>query len=120
MNKSITLLETLFSLVILSIILITSANLNILLFKQNKHSNELLLAKLDFETTRLFLENKIKSDLGLENLSFNDNIIYYNKNILLLNIDTYKKDINNNLVNLNICIKRSFEICQNIKVKNDF
>jgi len=120
MQKAITLLETLFSIVILSIILVSSANLNIILFEQNKQSNELLLSKIDFETTRLLLEHKIKTDAKLESLNFNNDTIFYKDDILLLNVNKYSKSLSANLIDINICIKRSFEICQNIKVKNDF
>jgi hypothetical protein len=119
MHKSITLIEIIFSLIILSIALLTSSNIILQLNKNNKTSKENLLLKIDFETTRLFLKYKIKEDENLSNVKYKDTILYYNKDILLQNVTKFKKSIISNIISINICINYNTEICQDISLNNE-
>ncbi len=119
MYKSISLIETLFSLIILSIILIINTNLNLILVKKNNTENIRINYKLDFETSYYFLKHKIKVDQNLDMLYFKNNTLYYNQNIFLKHVNKFTKKINNGIISIDICIKKNQQYCQTIKIANN-
>ena len=120
MKKAITLIEIIFSLVILSVILITSSNVILQLNQQNNTKKQNLLLKIDFETTRLFLQNKIKEKENIiNNLNYTDMILYYNNNILLKKVSNFTISKNQNIIFLNLCINYNIEVCQDIRIKDE-
>ena len=120
MKKSITLIEIIFSLVILSVILITSANVILQLNKQNNTTRQNLLLKMDFETTRLFLQNKIKEKENIiNNLKYQDTTLYYKNDILLKDVVKFTINKNTNIIFINLCIKYNIEVCQDIRIKDE-
>jgi hypothetical protein len=84
------------------------------LHKENKQILDIAYTKLDFETTRLFLEYHIKTDSNLDKLIFNDLNLYYDNNLLLQNVTVFEKIKNNNFMHIKICIKYSLLICQDM------
>jgi len=109
-KKSITLIEIIFSIVLLSIVLISSADIILHLNKKNNEDQELLVQKIDFESTRLFLQK----NKNLDKLTFLNNTLYYKNDILLKNVYTFSR--NNNIISL--CIKNKIKNCQEIIIKN--
>ena len=75
-------------------------------------------SKIDFETTRLFLEKKITEDKNLNKLTFLNNSLYYKDNLLLDNVIRYNTNTNP-FINISICIKKDIEICQDMVFKSD-
>ena len=88
-----------------------------LLYKQNKQSTSMTISKLDFETTRLFLEKKIFQDMTLSKLSISDKKLLYDGDILLLNVIQYDKITSTSFINIKICIKKDLKICQDMIFK---
>ena len=98
----------------MGVILLSTTNIINLLYKEDKETSTIAISKLDFETTRLFLEHHIKTDKELDKLSYQDTSLYYNNNLLLNNVNSFKKTKNNNFINITICIKKDLEICQDM------
>jgi type II secretory pathway pseudopilin PulG len=117
MIKSITLIEVIFSIVLLGIIFLFTSNLLLTLNQKNTEEQLLLTQKIDFESTRLFLNHKIKTDTTLEQLKFKENSLYYDNNLLLQNVDSYTKNSDLNIIYLNLCIKNHITSCQEILIK---
>jgi hypothetical protein len=63
---------------------------------------------MDLESTKLFLQEN-----NFTNIVLKDNNLIYNNNILLNNVTKFKYIKNNNLIFVDICIKRKYEICKN-------
>jgi type II secretory pathway component PulJ len=108
MKKSILLLELIISIILISIISLISLNFTFYLYKQNNRNLNLNMAKIDLESTKLFLQ---KNNLAM--ISFNQNKLLYNNHLLLDNITKYKLSNENNLTFIDICIKKKYEICTN-------
>ena len=117
MRYSFSLLEMIASLAIISVLAISVLNLNLLLYKDNSLKYNTTILKIDLEATRLFLEKKIATDTQLEKLNLKENSLYYNDNLLLNQVSNYEKNIQNNIVKLNICVKNNIEICNTIYLK---
>jgi hypothetical protein len=117
MKQSITLVEIIFTIVILSVVLLTSSNLILTLNQKNNEEQILLNQKIDFESTRLFLNHKIKDDIHLDKLLFSTNRLFYDNDILLKNVNSYIKTIDANTITIKLCIKNYILSCQNIVIK---
>jgi len=116
-KKAISLIELLFTILIGAILLLSISNISLDLNIQNKNEYEKNILKIEFESTRLFLQKIIKNDKFLDKLIYKDNTLFLNNNILLKNVNTYSKSIINDDIILNICIKNKIQICQNIRIK---
>lgn len=116
-KKAFTLLELIFSIVILAIIVSSVGVMIGMLAKEDRQTFNNSLTKIDFETTRLFLESKIKNDSNLLLLSYAGNNIYYDNDLLNENVSSFQKNINPSYVSLNICIKYSENFCTTIYIK---
>ncbi|MDD2699499.1 MAG: prepilin-type N-terminal cleavage/methylation domain-containing protein [Arcobacteraceae bacterium] len=113
-KKAFTLLELIFSIVISSIILFTSLSILKTLGQENQKTFNLTIDKIDFETTRLFLEKKIKEDATLSNLTISEKTLFYNGDILIQNVTTFTKMDEGNGININLCKDTNGEFCTQI------
>lgn len=102
----------------MGVILLSTTNIINLLYKENKQTSTITISKLDFETTRLFLEHKIKIDKSLDKLTYQDRSLYYDNNLLLNNVNSFEKTKNNNFINITVCIKKDLKICQDMVFKS--
>lgn len=99
-----------------------------LFFKQNidltKNKSSLEIEKLDFLSTRVFIEKKLKNSSKVsitnDNLTIDtdkiyqsENRLFFNQAILLNNVQSFKIKKNKNIL-INICTKI---ICQEIIIK---
>ncbi len=83
--------------------------------QENQKTFNLTLDKIDFETTRLFLENKIKEDSTLANLSISETTLLYNGDILIKDITSFTKQDVSGGIDISICKKSGF--CTEIYIK---
>jgi prepilin-type N-terminal cleavage/methylation domain-containing protein len=113
-KKAFTLLELIFSIVISSIILFTSLSILKTLGQENQKTFNLTIDKIDFETTRLFLEKKIQEDATLSNLILSEKTLLYNGDILIQNVTTFTKMDEGNGININLCKDTNGEFCTEI------
>ena len=118
-KKSISLIEVIFVLIISSILFVSISNLSLDLNKNNINEYKKTILKIEFESTRLFLQKKLSEDLLLDKLNYINDTIYYDNNILLKNVISYNKVILNNKITLSICIKDKIKMCQGIRLNND-
>ena len=116
-KKAISLIELLFTIVIGAILLLSISNISLDLNIQNNNEYEKNILKIEFESTRLFLQKIIKNDKFLDKLVYKEKTLFVNNNILLKNVNTYSKSIINDDIILNICIKNKIQMCQNIRIK---
>lgn len=114
-KKAFTLLELIFSIVISSIILFTSLNILKTLGQENQKTFNLTIDKIDFETTRLFLEKKIKEDPTLSNLTLSEKTLFYSGDILIKDVTTFTKQDTSSGIDINICKKSGF--CTEMYIK---
>ena len=117
-KKSITLIELLFAIVISSVLLVSVANISLDLNSSNKNNYYKNILKIEFESTRLFLQKQINNDKDLSNLSYKNNSLYFKNNILLKNLLSYNRYIQDNIIVLDICIKNKIKLCQKIRIKD--
>lgn len=114
-KRGFTLFELLFSTIIGSIILLSALNILDLLYKENNETFGLTIDKIDFETTRLFLENKIKEDTTLAYLTLNKTTLLYKDSILIQDVVSFTKQNGNVGIDISICKKNQF--CTEIYIK---
>ena len=117
-KKSITLIELLFTIIISSILLVSVANISLDLNNSNKINYYKNILKIEFESTRLFLQKQIINDKNLSNLSYKNNNLYFKNNMLLKNLLSYNRYIQDNIIVLDICIKNKIKLCQKIRIKD--
>lgn len=110
-KKAFTLLELIFTLIISSIILFSTMGIFKVLHQENQKTLNLTLSKIDFETTRLFLEHKIKDDLTLSKLTLTDKVLLYSGDLLMKNVSSFTKDIEVNGITLTICSDTNGQFC---------
>ncbi len=87
MRNSFTLLEVILSILISAIVIINTAYFSKELFQTNKDMQNIEILKLDLLSTKIFLQKNNK-DLK-EKLSFKNNTLYFDKNILLQNVNEF-------------------------------
>ena len=87
MKNSFTLLEIVLSILISAIVIINSAYFSKELFQTNKDMQNIEILKLDLLSTKIFLQKNNK-DLK-EKLSFKNNTLYFDKNILLQDVNEF-------------------------------
>ena len=117
MRKSVILLELIFVIVLLSIIFLTTTKFIFAIYDKNKSNYTTNLTKIEFESTRLFLINLLKEDRNLNSITYLDNKIYFNDNILQDNVTSFSKLENNGIYTINICVKLHNNICQKWVIK---
>jgi len=118
-KKSISLIEIIFILIISSVLFLSISNLSLDLNKTNTTEYKKSILKIEFESTRLFLQKKLSIDLNLDKLEYSNNTIYYNGNVLLKNVLSYSKITLNDKITLSICLQDKINMCQNIRIQND-
>ena len=87
MKNSFTLLEIILSILISAIVIINSAYFSKELFQTNKDMQNIEILKLDLLSTKIFLQ-KNNEDLD-KKLNYENNVLYFDKNILLQNVDEF-------------------------------
>ena len=117
-KKSISLIEILFILIISSVLLLSISNITLNLNQKNNNDYLKNILKIEFESTRLFLQKKIAIDKNLSNLNYLNKTLYYNNNILVKNVESFLKTNSNDIIILNICLKNKIQLCQDIRIKN--
>lgn len=116
-KKAYGLLELLFSTVIGVIIIFSSFGILKTIQKKDQITFDQTLTKIDFETTRLFLEHKIKTDATLSNLTLNNKRLLYNNDPLMDNVTDFSKSIEPNGIMIHICSDLNGELCTNFYLK---
>jgi len=114
MKNSLLLLEVIFSIVLFSIIILSSMNITINLFKTNKSTIQTTFQNLLFETTRLYLSKN--NDFAL--IDYKNNSLYYDNNLLLNDISLFNISHINKIINIELCISNNSN-CQNWKIKSN-
>jgi len=87
--------------------------------KQNNDTKQITIAKIDFETLRLFLSKKVLSDKNLYNLTYENNNLYYKNSLLQNHINKFDISKTTKFIFINICIKDTIKICQKIIIKKE-
>lgn len=118
MKKSFSLFESIMVLILSTFIIYTVLSLNTYISYTNDNTYINITKKLEIETTKLFLENKIIHDTNLSMLGIKEDILYYNDAILLKNITHFEKEISNNYCSINLCIKTNSELCIEFIINN--
>jgi type II secretory pathway pseudopilin PulG len=113
MRQSIVLVELIFVIVLLSIIFLTTTKFLFAIQDKNRVNFTTNLTKIEFETTRLFLINKLHIQSNLNLVSYSDNKIFYNGWLLQDNVSSFIISNDNNMYNIDICIDLYNNICQN-------
>lgn len=117
MNRSIVLLEIIFSIVLLSIIFLTTSKFLFTVNEKNKTDFTTNITKIEFETTRLFLIQKLEKDGNLNKLKLEDNKLLYDNNLLLKKVTQFEISSSNDIYTINICINLYNNICQTWIIK---
>jgi competence protein ComGC len=110
-KKSFTLLEIIFSIVIISVVVISALNMMNILNTKNNNTYKTTVTKIDIEATRLFLENKTSTDKKLDKLLYKKKKLYYDNGLLLNNISSFSKTLHPNNTEINFCITIDKEFC---------
>ncbi len=113
MKKSIVLFELLISIVLVSIISIYTLNFSFNIFEQNSKNHHLNIAKIDLESTKLFLQNKKDSNENIiSQLQYTNEELLYNNQLLLKYVTKFEISSSGDLIKIDICLKEKFEICK--------
>lgn len=87
MKNSFTLLEIILSILISAIVIINSAYFSKELFQTNKDMQNIEILKLDLLSTKIFLQKN--NEVLDKKLNYENNVLYFDKNILLQNVDEF-------------------------------
>jgi hypothetical protein len=116
MKKSFTLFESIIVLLLSIIIIYTVLSLKRVIYYTYKQQHNIVLTKIELETTKLFLEKQLQSDIKLEMLSFNSDKLYYNDNLLLENVSLFEKKILSKVIQIELCILNN-TVCTTILLR---
>jgi hypothetical protein len=114
MKNSFTLLEIILSVLISAIVIINSAYFSKELFQTNKDMQNIEILKLDLLSTKIFLQKNNK-DLE-EKLSFENNTLYFDKNILLQNVNEFNISKKTDYYEINIKVDNRIKENWNILI----
>ena len=112
MKKSFSLFESFIVLILFSLIFYTVIDLTSFINHTKNTQYQQTKSLIDLESTRIFLENKRKTDQTLNLLSFEGDILYYNNSILLKDVISFELLMYNNKTSYTICIKSFDTLCQ--------
>ncbi len=118
-KRSFTLLEVLLSSIIGAILLYSGYSILFHLTQKEDFTYHQTITKLDFETTRHFLEYKIKNDSTLNSLQIRDQIVSYNNAPLIKNVTHFTKQIEQMGITIDICTDLNGEFCTQIYIKKE-
>ena len=107
MKNSFSLLEIILTLILSSIVIIYSALFSKELFFVNKNNQNIEIAKINIQSTKIFFE-KHKNELGF--ISYKDENLYFKNNLLLENVKNFS--LNKNRGNIKITINFDDKIKQ--------
>jgi hypothetical protein len=108
MKRAFVLYELILSIVLASIIFITTSKLIFDLTQKNSFNYQITTAKLEFESTKMFLQNLLDKNTTLNNISYSDDKLLYDGHILLKDVISFTKSDKK----INICINNKLNICQ--------
>lgn len=111
MKKGMLLFETIVAVALFSLVLSYSLNIIFNLSEKNRTQTDDLKNILKLETARLFIQKK-----SLENISFKNNALFFNGNILLNKVSKFNYTANENIYDINICLENN-RICQSWIIK---
>ncbi len=117
LKPSFILLELIITIVITSIIFLISTNYLFILKDKNNSEYKINLTKIEFETTRLFILNKLHIDKDLKQLKYQNNNLYYKDNLLQNNVTSFTISNKQELYTIDICIELYDNICQQWIIK---
>ena len=106
MKNSFSLFELILSLVISTTVIIYSSLLVKDLVILNKISLSSEISRIELNFTKIFLEKNKKE---LSKLNFNNNILYFDNEILLKNVSGFNIYFNNEIATINITLENSFK-----------
>ncbi len=116
-KKSFLLLEVLISIFFLSIIFLTSTKVLLSITQKNNSSYMINLTKIEFETTKLFLQNTLKKENDLNKIKYINNKLFYDNFLLQNHITSFNISSNNTVHHIDICIELYENICQTWVIK---
>lgn len=111
-SQGFVLLEVIVSIVLFSIISLGTLEFIFSLRQSSVETTDHILETLKLESTRLFLSHNKEFSL----LTFSDNRLSYNGDLLLDEISSYQLQIVSNIATIDICIKKD-TICQIWKIR---
>jgi len=111
-KKSVVLIEVIFSIVLFSIIVIGSMKMVYSLYKTTNTNTFETVNNIKLESTRLFL---IKNN-DMTKLHLNEGELFFDDNLLLNEVSTFKITNSSNIANIHICLYEDV-ICQTWKIK---
>ncbi|MCK9337620.1 MAG: hypothetical protein M0P43_07310 [Arcobacteraceae bacterium] len=107
MKKGILLLEMILSIAILSFVGIYF-NLHISnLYTQNKNQHEINISLITLESTRIFIDKKLQNGYSINSFTLNGNTLYFEGNVLLLNVDYFNISSQNSKHKIDISINQN-------------
>ncbi len=118
-KKAFSLIEVIFVASIGAIILFSTLSILNSIQKKDQITFDQTITKIDFETTRLFLGDKIKDDPTLSNLTLNDKRVLYDGDLLIDNISNFSKTIDQKGVQIDICSDLNGKFCTNFYLKKE-
>ena len=116
-KKSFSLFEIIISLTILFIIFYTATNVIQILNISNNKQEKTTKAKIEIESLRLYLINKIKNDKKLSNLKYENSNLYYEGYLLLKNITQFSKEYKSNFISISLCLYDKNTLCQTLYIR---
>jgi type II secretory pathway component PulJ len=114
MSKGVVLLEVIISLVLFSFLAIGTVKLMFSFSKTTQYNTNTLSTLLKLESTQLFIQN----NQNTHKLSVNNEILYYESNLLLDKVSQFSISKTGTLVTIDICIDQD-SICQKWKIRDE-
>ncbi len=111
-SKAFVLLEVIASIVLFSILALGTVEFIFSMRQKNIQTTDMIVQTLKLESTRLFLIHQKQLSL----LSFSDNSLYFNGDLLLSDVSNYDIQIAGNIATIEICIEGD-TICQTWKIR---
>ncbi|OPX26996.1 MAG: hypothetical protein B1H07_02875 [Campylobacteraceae bacterium 4484_166] len=118
MKDSVVLLEVLVATIILSFIVVGSSKFILKLYKINEKNFNYNIAKIDLDSTRIFLEKQLSSgvdiELKLSHIPKSKKAFFlrYDGKVLLDGVTQFNIKKISQIYYINICIKRRYNICK--------
>ena len=116
-KKSIILLEQIISIVLISVIFLISSKFILAINSKNKSDYSQNITKLEFETTKIFLQNMLTKEKNLDNIIYLNDTILYKNTIVQENVTKFDIINNSNIYTINFCINLYSNICEKIVLK---
>jgi hypothetical protein len=99
MKNSFSLLEIILTLILSTIVIIYSTLFTKELFFVNKNNQNIEIAKINIQSTKIFFEKHKKE---LELIRYSDENLYFKNSLLLENVKSFNMSQNNKYIKINI------------------